>query len=154
MRHLLRAVTQRLMKLMALRLLLGSLLVGSSKRVVAQEGIWPPEPELLNGGGARGIVVAIHQRLIYPPIALRADVTGRVFVAFIITPAGEVKQVVVAKSLWAPFDSAGVAAVRQLPRFKPWPQRYGNVQYTVPVNFQIGEDYGTAKKARRRNSTR
>jgi len=132
----------------ALGLLVGSLLAGSSQRVFAQEGVWPQVPELLGGGGPREIVVAIHQRLVYPPEARMACVTGRVFVAFAITPPGRVQRVRVVKPLWAPFDSAAVQAVRQL-RFQPRPPQADEVPYVVPINYQIYEDSQAAKKARR-----
>lgn len=121
---------------LALELLLGSLLVGSSHRVFAQEGSWPQVPQLLAGGGARAIVAAIHQRLVYPPEARMACVTGRVFIAFDITPLGSVQRVKVVKPLWAPFDSAAVQAVRQL-RFQPRPHRGGEMHYVVPISYQI-----------------
>jgi TonB family protein len=81
-----------------------------------------PQPELLTGGGAQDIVAAVRQRLVYPPEAHMMCLTGRTFVRFTITPAGEVRQVVVVKGLWPPFNSAAVQAVRQLPCFKPMPQ--------------------------------
>lgn len=142
------------MKSLAFGLLLGSLLAGGTQWVFAQEGIWPPEPELLHGGsGLRSVVAVIHQRLVYPPEARMACIEGRVFVTFSITPTGKVQQVKVVKPLWAPFDSAAVKVIRQL-RFKPMPQQQGATRYVVPVNYQIYEDSQAAKKARRRNSTR
>jgi TonB family protein len=121
-----------------------------------------PMPELLTGGGTRGIVMAIQRRIIYPPVALQMEVEGRVFLAFTITPAGEIKQVTVVKSLWAPLDSAAVKAARQLPRFKPRSEKYGDMRYTVPVTFKIKYDRPKSGQRRRlakkaipnRNSTR
>jgi TonB family protein len=81
-----------------------------------------PQPELLTGGGGQAIVAAVRQRLIYPPYSGLVCLTGRTFVKFTITPGGEVKQAVVVKGLWSPFDSAAVNAVRQLPCFKPMSQ--------------------------------
>jgi TonB family protein len=121
-----------------------------------------PMPELLTGGGAQGIVKAIQHRIIYPPVALRSNVEGRVFLSFIITPAGEVKEVRVVKSLWAPFDSAAVNAIRQLPCFKPRPEKYGKMRYTVPITFKKEHDRPSSSYRRQlankgvpnRNSTR
>ena len=135
------------MSYQALGLLVVSLLAGSTQRVFAQEGVWPQVPELLGGGGPRAIVTAIHQRLVYPPEARMACITGRVFVAFDITPPGGVQGVKVVKQLWAPFDLAAVRAVRQL-RFRPRPPQAGEVHYVVPINYQIYEDTQAARKAR------
>lgn len=132
----------------ALGLLVGSLLAGSTQRVFAQEGVWPQVPEILGGGGPREIVAAIHQRLVYPPEARMACITGRVFIAFDIAPSGGVQRVKVVKPLWAPFDSAAVQVVRQL-RFRPRPPQAEEVHYVVPINYQIYEDTQAAKKALR-----
>ncbi len=137
-----------LMNYSALRLLLGGILIGNGHQVFAQEGAWPAASALLGGGGPREIVAAIHRRLIYPPEARMACVTGRVFIAFHITPAGSVQRVKVVKSLWPPFDSAAMQAVRQL-RFQPRPPQAQEVPYVVPVNYQIYEDTQAARKASR-----
>jgi len=128
-------------------LFVGALVVGSHW-AWAQEGMWPAVPALLGGGGPHEIVLAIHRRLVYPPEARMACFTGRVFVSFHITPAGRVQRVKVVKSLWPPFDSAAVRAVRQL-RFRPRPPQAGEVPYVVPINYQIYEDTQAAKKALR-----
>ncbi|RZK33328.1 MAG: TonB family protein [Hymenobacter sp.] len=113
-----------------------------------------PMPELVSGGGSKGIIKAIQQRLTYPPEALRAQVEGRVFVAFVVTIAGEVTQIEIVKSLWAPLDSAVLDAVRHLPWFKPRLPRYGDVRYVAPVSFRMEADVPPATKVvRRRNST-
>jgi TonB family protein len=120
-------------------------------------------PELVTGGGARGITAAVYERVIFPPEGRVAQVNGRVFVRFTITPAGEVTQVAVAKSLWAPFDSAVVNAVRQLPCFKSRPKSDGAVRYTVPISFEDKVEMltnnrfqyqATRKATQSRNSTR
>jgi TonB family protein len=149
--HLVRTETPELMNHLILGLA-GSLLAGVSHRAVAQVQMSPPlwleVPEPPGGGGARGIVAAIHRRLVYPPEARMACVTGRVFVAFDITPPGSVQQVKVVKPLWPPFDSAAVRAVRQL-RFQPRPPRAGKVHYVVPIIYQVYEDTQAATKALR-----
>lgn len=136
------------MKQPAFKLLLIGALAGGGHRAWAQEGVWPAVPPLLGGGGPSEIVLAIHRRLVYPPEARRVCLTGRVFVAFAITPPGGVRRVRVAKSLWPPFDSAAVRAVRQL-RFQPRPPQASEVQYVVPINYQIYEDTQAARKALR-----
>lgn len=96
-----------------------------------------PMPELLTGGGARGIVTAIQRRVIYPPQALRANAIGRVFVSFTITPSGRVQNIIVVKSFRRDCGLAVVNAVRQLPRFKPRPKKYGSMRYVAPITFRI-----------------
>jgi TonB family protein len=111
-----------------------------------------PMPELVSGGGNKGIIKAIRRRFIYPPEGRMMCVEGRLFIAFTITPAGEVKQAQVVKSLGAPFDSAAVQAVRQLPCFKPRLPRHGDIRYVVP--FSIREADEARAPVRRRKPTR
>jgi TonB family protein len=136
------------MKQLAVKLLLIGALAGGGHRAWAQEGVWPAAPPLLGGGGPQEIVRAIHRRLVYPPEARMVCLTGRAFVSFHITPAGSVQRVNVVKSLWPPFDSAAVRAVRQL-RFQPRPPQAQEVQYVVPINYQIYEDTQAARKTSR-----
>ncbi len=130
-------------------LLLSALVAGSSHLAAAQtdttKWVWhvEPMPELPSGGGHAGSRAAVYQRLLFPAECLRAQVEGRVFVAFTITPAGEVRQVAVVKPLYEPFDAAAVQAVRQLPCFRPRPARQGNVRYVVGVDFQEAVKYAT-----------
>ncbi len=137
------------MKYLALRLTLYGSSMGCGYNVIAQTqkvmAPWPEVPALLSGGGPREVVAAIHRQLVYPPEARMACFTGRVFVAFDITPPGSVQRVKVVRSLWPPFDSVAVQAVRQL-RFKPRPPRAGEVHYVVPINYQVYEDTQAAKK--------
>ena len=94
-------------------------------------------PELPGGGGSQAIVSAIQHRIAYPLRALRAGARGRVFVSFVVAPSGKVREVAVVKSFRPDCDSAVVAAVQQLPRFKARLARYGPVRYVVPITFRI-----------------
>lgn len=125
------------MKPLAYGLLLGGLLLVCP--AVAQSTYCPiiPMPKLPGGGGDQAIVKAIQQRITYPPRALRAGATSRVFISFTITPAGRVQQVFVVNSFRRDCALAVVSAVRRLPRFEPRPEQYGNVNYVVPITFNI-----------------
>jgi protein TonB len=137
------------MKTLAHWLLLLVCLLFASSSTRAQGCYFPIEqmPELLSGGGNRGIVQAITRRAAYPPAALRAGVQGRVFARFTITPAGGVRDVEVVKSLRPDCDFAAVKAIQQL-RFKPRPQKLGDIGYTVPVTFRIPPPKPVAKSHR------
>jgi TonB family protein len=96
-----------------------------------------PGLELRRGGGSQGIVAAIQQRLVYPPQAVRAGAEGRVFVSFVVTPAGHVRHVVVVRTFRQDCARAAVAAVCQLPLFKPRRQAWGATSFTVPITFRL-----------------
>jgi len=119
--------------------LLAGFFCGAAKRAAAQITYCPiyPMPELPGGGGLPAIVAAIQQRLLYPPQALRANASGRVFVSFTVAPGGQVQEIFVVKAFRRDCGLAVVRAVRRLPRFQPRLARYGNVRYMAPITFRI-----------------
>ena len=104
-------------------------------------------PELPGGGGNRAIVEFIQGHMVYPadlPAAERVD--GTVFVQFTVDKHGDVDptSVQLVKALTAPYNTAVVRAVAQLPRFSPGRQRFPvetgepqpvAVSFTVPIRF-------------------
>jgi TonB family protein len=134
-----------LMKLLTYWLLLsGSLLIGcptaaqtDPTRIVC---LVEPGLELRSGGGSQGIIAAIQRRLVYPSQALRAGAEGRVFVSFIVTPTGHVQHITVLKAFRQDCALAAIAAVRQLPLFKPRRKEWGATGFTVPITFKLMQD--------------
>lgn len=85
-----------------------------------------------------GGMVAIHNNVIYPEIAKRAGVQGRVYVIAFVNDKGEVTRTEVAKGIGAGCDEAAMAAVRKA-RFIPGKQRGKpvNVRVSIPIRFQL-----------------
>ncbi|MFC7667049.1 energy transducer TonB [Hymenobacter humi] len=76
----------------------------------------------------------------YPPTALRDQISGRVLVDVTVAPDGTVSDTKVVRSLRPDCDSAAVASVQRLPRLSP-PRQNGRAVYysfTLPINFQAG----------------
>ena len=97
------------------------------------------EPQLGNGGGRPALVQAVQSKIIYPKAGPGEAVpTGPAFVFFVVDTDGTVQDAKIVKGLSPAFDAAVVAAVQQLPRFKPG-KRSGHpvaVAYTIPVEFK------------------
>jgi len=92
-------------------------------------------PALPGGGGMRGVVEAIEQRLVLPPGAPEA----RVFVTFVISREGTVTAPQLLKGSGSDrTDEAVLAAVAKLPRFTPGKQngQLVNVQLTMPLSVR------------------
>jgi protein TonB len=89
-------------------------------------------PEPIGGIGA------IQSKIVYPEIAKRAGVQGRVFVKAFVDESGNVNKVELLRGIGAGCDEAAMAAVQQT-MFKPGKQRGKpvNVQVTVPVLFKL-----------------
>ncbi|WP_245849614.1 energy transducer TonB [Hymenobacter crusticola] len=90
-------------------------------------------------GGNDALLAAIQKNTKYPPLALRNQVEGKVFITFVVGPDGAVSGVTVQKGIGSGCDEAAVAAVKTLPRFTPGKQngRAVSVSFTVPVTFAI-----------------
>ena len=75
----------------------------------------------------------------YPPIAKENNITGRVFVSFVVDKTGKVTQVKVLRGVDKYLDAEAVRVVQSMPKFKPGKQRGKtvSVQYSVPINFKL-----------------
>ncbi|WP_345237691.1 TonB family protein [Hymenobacter saemangeumensis] len=96
-------------------------------------------PQLPGGGGNAAIVAAIQKATRYPPLALRNQVEGRIFVSFTVNAQGDVSDVKVVKGLGSGLDEETIRAVKTLPKFIPGKQngRSVSVSFTVPITFKI-----------------
>ncbi len=85
-----------------------------------------------------GGIAAIQRKIVYPEIARRAGVQGRVFVKAFVDETGRVTKVTLIKGIGAGCDEAAMKAVRET-RFKPGKQRGKavKVQVSIPILFKI-----------------
>ena len=93
----------------------------------------------VHGVIACAIVAAIQKATKYPPLALRNQVEGRIFVSFTVNAQGDVSDVKVVKGLGSGLDEETMRAVKTLPKFIPGKQngRAVSVSFTVPITFKI-----------------
>ncbi len=85
-----------------------------------------------------GGIQAIQNRIVYPEIAKRAGVEGRVYVLAFVDETGNVTKAEIMKGLGAGLDEAALNAVRQT-KFKPGKQRGKpvKVQVSIPIVFRL-----------------
>lgn len=85
-----------------------------------------------------GGIAAIQSKIVYPEIAKRAGVEGKVYVLAFVDEGGNVTKVEIAKGLGAGLDEAAMGAVR-LTKFKPGKQRGKpvKVQVMIPIVFRL-----------------
>ena len=98
-------------------------------------------------GGMEGLGIYMQKNLKYPEAAQKANVEGRVFVRFVLTKEGDITDVQVLKGIGYGADAEAVRVVKSMPRWKPAKQggQVVNVQYNLPINFQLEEDKVTEK---------
>jgi protein TonB len=93
----------------------------------------------LDGGGNAAIVSQVQRAVHYPAEALRAQITGKVMVNFMVDDAGFVRNVQIVKTPSPVFNKDVLAAVASLGRLTPGEQDGDTVDvfYAVPITFRI-----------------
>ncbi len=85
-----------------------------------------------------GGIAAIQSKIVYPEIAKRAGVEGKVYILAYVDKDGNVNKAKVIKGIGAGCDEAALKAVEET-KFKPGKQRGKpvNVQVSIPVSFVL-----------------
>jgi TonB family protein len=101
-------------------------------------------------GGMEQLGSYLSKNLKYPSAAEKANVGGRVFVNFVVTKTGDVKDVRILKGIGFGADEEAVRVVAAMPRWTPGSQDGSpvNVRYNLPINFALRDDKATSGKNR------
>lgn len=94
-----------------------------------------PEPV----GGQRAFLQYIADNLEYPAKASRLNVSGRVFLKFVVEKDGSITDVQVVKGIGAGCDEEAVRVLSGAPKWKPGKQRGMPVRVSkmIPINFVL-----------------
>ena len=90
-------------------------------------------------GGDLGLMKYIQKNVKYPPIAKEYNITGKVFISFVVDKSGSVTNVKVVRGVDKNLDAEAVRVIKSLPKYKPGKQRGKavKVMFTVPINFTL-----------------
>ena len=90
-------------------------------------------------GGDLGLMKYIQKNVKYPPIAKEYNITGKVYVSFIVDRQGKVTNVKIVRGVDKNLDAEAVRVVKSLPKYKPGKQRGKavRVMFTIPINFTL-----------------
>lgn len=90
-------------------------------------------------GGDAELLKYIGANTIYPEVAKKNNIQGRVIVRFCVTSKGSVSKVNILKGVNPELDKEAIRVVNTLPAFKPGKQNGMpvDVDYMVPVEFKI-----------------
>lgn len=93
-------------------------------------------------GGIEALMTYLSDNIKYPEKAKANDVEGRVFLNFVVTDRGEVKNVKVLRGIDDECDKEAVRVVSNMPNWTPGTQRGipVNVSYNIPIRFTISSD--------------
>jgi TonB family protein len=93
-------------------------------------------------GGFKAIVQFLAENIRYPADALRNDITGKVYVRFVVDTTGQVVDPVVMRGIGSGCDFEAVRVIKRLARFKPGKQngKAVGVYFNVPVAYKISKE--------------
>jgi protein TonB len=81
----------------------------------------------------------IQKKLIYPQSAAENGITGRVYISFVVSKKGKIKDVKVVRSVSSVLDKEAIRVVKSSPLWTPGKQSGKNIKvaYTVPIEFKL-----------------
>ncbi|MBF9142485.1 energy transducer TonB [Hymenobacter properus] len=90
-------------------------------------------------GGRAALQRYLQKHLRFPAAALAAQVSGKVFVSFVVQTDGSVGEVTVLKGLGYGTEEAAARVVREMPAWTPGLQNHHPVpvRFTLPITFQF-----------------
>lgn len=90
-------------------------------------------------GGDLALRKFIAGSIKYPVIAQENGIQGKVYVTFVVSETGHVRDARIARGVDPSLDKEAMRVVSNLPRWKPGYQKgvAVNVSYTVPINFVL-----------------
>lgn len=88
-------------------------------------------------GGSKALFKYLGENIKYPAAAARANVQGKVFLSFVVTTDGEIKDIKVLKGIGFGADEESIRVVSAMPRWTPGKQdgKPVNVRYNLPIAF-------------------
>ncbi len=101
------------------------------------------QPEFPGGMSALGQYMSKNIR--YPAAAQRANVSGRVFVQFVVSKTGEIQEPRILKGIGFGCDEEALRIMNEMPRWRPGKQngRPVAVMFSLPIQFAL--DLGTKR---------
>lgn len=90
-------------------------------------------------GGEAELLKYIGEHVKYPEISKENNITGKVYVNFVVDENGKVIKVKIARGVDPYLDKEAIRVVESLPNFAPGKQRGKavRVQFTIPINFTL-----------------
>ena len=90
-------------------------------------------------GGDAEMYKFLSKNIKYPAAAQRANVQGKVFLSFVVSPDGSISDIQVQKGLGFGCDEEAIRVVKSMPRWKPGRQsgRAVKSRFNLPISFVL-----------------
>jgi len=102
-------------------------------------GFYDIQEKPLFPGGTAALLNFLSSSTNYPPIAAENDVSGVVYVGFVIDTDGSITDAKILKKVDPALDKEALRVVKSMPKWKPGTQRERPVQvsFQVPIKFVL-----------------
>jgi TonB family protein len=99
-------------------------------------------------GGESALRKDIAEEVSYPLIAKEQGISGKVYVTFVVNEQGKVVDSKIARGVDPSLDKEALRVMNTLKTWTPGKQKGQavKVSYTVPINFELGENFKVNKK--------
>ena len=90
--------------------------------------------------GEQALLEFVKRAIKYPPEALNHNITGKVYVSFIVDKSGSVTNAKIETGADKNLDAEALRVVNSLPKYKPGYDIEGKpvrVKFTLPINFTL-----------------
>ncbi len=90
-------------------------------------------------GGEAAMLDFLRKNIHYPASAREIDISGKVYLSFIVSSSGEISNVQVLHGIGGGCEEEAVRVVKKMPAWNPGLQNGNpvNVQFTLPISFQL-----------------
>ncbi|MBK9320176.1 MAG: energy transducer TonB [Bacteroidetes bacterium] len=90
-------------------------------------------------GGEAAMLKYLSTNIHYPAIAREENITGIVYISFVVDRNGEIDNIQMVKGIGGGCEEEAIRVIKKMPQWKPGKQngRAVNVQYMLPVAFRI-----------------
>lgn len=95
------------------------------------------KPEFENGDKA--MYAFLSKNIVYPTIARENGISGTVFVGFVVSKDGTIRNVEIKRGIGGGCNEEAIRVIKLMPKWKPGKQngKAVNVAFTLPVKFRL-----------------
>ena len=100
-------------------------------------------------GGVEALMDFVGKNVKYPEEAKEKEISGRVFVSFVIEKDGSVSNVKVLRGIGGGCDEEAIRVIKAMPKWTPGKQKGKpvRVNYQIPINFKLDDGQMPVKKS-------
>ena len=127
------------LSVLALLLMVNTNAMAQSKKIANDKVLEKAEVMPQFPGGDQAMMKFVSENVQYPEEAKEKEISGRVFVSFIVEKDGSIGETEVVKGIGGGCDEEAVRVVKAMPKWKPGKEKGKpvRVSYMMPIFFKL-----------------